>query len=122
SGTWIQELWTTGAGISSAAKVKSLGSMFSPIGEISYAISVDTKLFFVAKLSPDGYQLWISDGTGSGTIPLCTHSNIYAFAEFNNELYFSVQSHTDSTRNGIWKSDGTTGGTVLLKNMQTRYK
>jgi len=120
SSNWVQQLWTTNVSLSSAAMVKSFGILFSPIGDIKLHQGVNGKYYFVTA-NPNDDQLWVSDGTAGGTIPLFSCSKIYAFFDFNNQLFFSAFSSTNVNVNGIYKTDGTVGGTVLLKNLQTRY-
>ena len=75
-------------------------------------------LFFTA-LTPDGRELWRTDGTDVGTILL---KDIYAgsisssptnlVALDNGQLLCSARS--PSHANGLWKSDGTPGATVQI--------
>ncbi len=75
-------------------------------------------LFFTAitnPLNPSTYSFYKSNGTEAGTTII---KNLRAFSqtagkfnfiEYNNEIYFTVSN------NQLWKSDGTTSGTVFLK-------
>ncbi len=121
AGTNIQQLWKLDANTSNASKVKTFGSLFMPYGEVGIATEVNNKLYFKIYISPGDDQLWVSDGTEAGTQPLMIASKIYAFFNFNNELYFSAHNYTNAAKNGVYKSNGTVAGTVLLKNIQSRY-
>lgn len=81
------------------------------------------KLYFRLKSGNNGLELWVSDGTPSGTLPLrdmypgSGDGNPYGFTVLNGKLYFAA----DSTGIGseLWVSDGTANGTYLLKNINT---
>jgi ELWxxDGT repeat protein len=71
------------------------------------------KLYFYNSTTTSPDQLWISDGTASGTysvsnIPVGYLSDLI---DVNGELYFTPQSQS-----GLWKTDGTTAGTQLVTN------
>ncbi len=121
SGVYIQELWTLGTTLTSAAKVRSFGEVNSPYGAVTLTKDVNGLLHFVISHSSLGEQLWVSDGTAAGTLLLFTCSKIYAFFDFNNSLYFSAFSYTNAAINGMYTTNGTLAGTTLLKNIQTRY-
>ena len=90
-------------------------------------VEFDDKLYFSDRTEENGTELWVSDGTTGGTNLVkdinpgvsdngfAYGSYIYNFIEFNNKLYFSA----DDGENGdeLWKSDGTTGGTNLVKDI-----
>jgi ELWxxDGT repeat protein len=76
---------------------------------------VDGTLFFVMR-----DQLWASDGTPAGTVPLATISPLASasgspLAGANGQLFFAGSD----ARSGVelWKSDGTPAGTMLLANL-----
>ena len=74
-------------------------------------------IIFVADDGTTGDELWITDGTESGTqlikdIRPNGSSNPTAFISFNDKLYFFAY---DGTSNGFWETDGTTEGTKLIK-------
>jgi ELWxxDGT repeat protein len=74
------------------------------------------KLFFASSDTLYGNGLYISDGTSNGTNLLKDVGNgnkifIDGFTEFKNELYFTVQQQSSSTKKEIWVTDGTNAGT-----------
>ncbi|HUT10052.1 MAG TPA: ELWxxDGT repeat protein, partial [Thermoguttaceae bacterium] len=85
---------------------------------------VDGTLFFSATDGSAGRELWKSDGTAAGTVLIkdinpgtdtsgaANNSYPYYMDSVNGTLYFSAYS-TNSGRE-LWRSDGTTGGTVLV--------
>ena len=93
-------------------------------GDIKQGSSINGLLFFAAKHSDLGVELWKSDGTESGTVmvkDLMLGTNYSSrpdnFVEFNNVLYFAANA-LDNTKN-LWKSDGTEQGTVMVKSFES---
>lgn len=92
------------------------------------------KLFFTADDGNNGYELWVSDGTTAGTTMVKDISEgMYGsyptsgygkpFPELNGHIFFGVRSNgpdnvpfneDDTTQ--LWKSDGTSAGSVLVKD------
>ncbi|MDF2436066.1 MAG: hypothetical protein K0Q95_442 [Bacteroidota bacterium] len=88
--------------------------------------NVGSNMFFLARVnSSNGYihQLWKSDGTVNGTVKVKdsifvsnTGSLVKLIGDLNGELLYVKRSTTSSTSNfQLWKSDGTAGGTVMIK-------
>ena len=85
--------------------------------------AIGDTLFFAADDSVHGKELWKSDGTEAGTVllkdltdsPSGYHvSDPILFTAVGNTLYFAA---TDPVQGSLlWKSDGTEGGTVPIKN------
>lgn len=67
-------------------------------------------------LTPDGYRLWSSDGTESGTVQLPNPTLVPilpdAFVAHNGFLYFKASSM--GVGQELWRSDGTASGTAPL--------
>ena len=95
-------------------------------------IEFDDKLYFTADNAENGHELWVSDGTSTGTQLLLDinsdisnygyypyDSNASNFIEFDDKLYFTA----DDGENGheLWVSDGTPTGTQLLLNINPEY-
>jgi ELWxxDGT repeat protein len=78
---------------------------------LGYLNKVNNKLLFYANGS-----LWLSDGTTNGTsiTELPSYLNINSNIEVNNELYFISRLKDVSNRYGLYKTNGTKDGTVLL--------
>jgi len=80
--------------------------------------------FFVASNGTNGYELWKTDGTSGGTFMVkdirpgssdCFTSNYIDGAIMGNYLYFFANNGVNG--NELWRSDGTNGGTTLVKDI-----
>lgn len=83
-------------------------------------VLLEGKLLFTASDSVYGGELWISDGTSSGTDLL---KDIYPGESSSSLVWLSgvgsqyfLLATTDQGRE-LWKTDGTTEGTVLVKDI-----
>ena len=87
--------------------------------------NVNETVFFVGFDNTNGLELWKTDGTIAGTtlvkdIELGAGESSIAFAssgpiKVGNQLFFIAV--TSIYGQELWKSDGTTGGTVLVKDI-----
>ena len=77
--------------------------------------------YFHANTSANGFELWKTDGTAVGTTlvkdinPGAASAFHYRFADFtvfNGALYFQANDGVNGYE--LWKSDGTSAGTVML--------
>ena len=107
-----EELWITDgtkAGTRLLADINSGSLSSSPHDRIVY----HNKMIFSADDGVDGRELWITDGTPAGTMffkdlaPGPDGSEPGSFVLLNDVIYFSAAG-------GLWKSDGTPGGTVQV--------
>jgi len=83
---------------------------------------VNGTAFFVADDGTNGFELWKSDGTASGTILVLDintggSSSPYSLANVNGTLFFTADDGVHG--NELWKSDGTASGTMLVKDIIT---
>jgi ELWxxDGT repeat protein len=76
----------------------------------------------------NGQELWKSDGTAAGTVLVkdintgttaASNSNPTNFTFFNNQVFFTASNGTDVNGSEIWKTDGTTAGTLIVKDIRT---
>ena len=88
--------------------------------------SVNGSLFFTANDGANGRELWKSDGTEGGTVmvkdifPGGGHSYPAELTNINGTLFFRASdgwTPSGGARNGLWKSDGTDDGTVMVKDL-----
>ncbi len=105
---------------SSSSETPVLVKDFSQIGYFSDPTNVNGTLFFEV----DGTQLWKTNGTTSGTVEVFDFnpakvSSLPTFltnlTNVNGTLYFDGYDYTHGVE--LWKSDGTTAGTVLVKDI-----
>ncbi|QHT70456.1 T9SS type A sorting domain-containing protein [Rhodocytophaga rosea] len=94
-----------------------------------FSMAVGNNLFFTTdEYSPLGAELWKSDGTEAGTTLVKdiypgiesgpnrpNHSSPLYLTNFNNALYFTANDGVHGRE--LWKSDGTTAGTILEKDI-----
>lgn len=82
-------------------------------------------LFFAADNGSDGVELWKSNGTSAGTVLVrdiypgsffgINSSNPHQLTNVNGTLFFAA---TSASGTELWKSDGTSAGTVLVKDIR----
>lgn len=92
----------------------------------SLKILGDKLYFYASDNGWDNFELWVSDGTSSGTKMLKDiypgnensgiHVNFaYDLCEFNNKLYFIANDGVHGYE--LWATDGTEAGTVMIKDV-----
>ena len=90
------------------------GNSFTPVGQVIY---------FQAYDGVNGYELWMSDGTASGTGMVkdinsgSSSSSPQGLTAVGNTLYFQAYDATNGEE--LWKSDGTASGTVMVKDINS---
>ena len=88
-------------------------------------LAVGNQLFFSASDGFSGEELWVSDGTPAGTRmvrdlnPGANGSGLTMFTAVGGVLLFvAAVSAPSATGRELWRSDGTPGGTVLVKDIR----
>ena len=123
-GTHGSELWAYDGTSTYLVKDINPGSEGS---DLQNMYLLNGKFIFTAEDDVHGIELWTSDGTElgtemvidlgpgaiNGTSHCCSSEEFGYFAVFNNELYFS--GSTTSSNRALYKTDGTAGGTQLVK-------
>jgi ELWxxDGT repeat protein len=118
------ELWRSDGTAAGTILVKEFwpGSSNEPL-PVEFT-NVNGTLFFQANDGVTGGELWRSDGTAAGTIlvkdiqPGTESSSPENLTAVNGTLFFwSGRFGTDVTNRGLWKSDGTADGTILVKDI-----
>ena len=86
--------------------------------------NVNGTLFFIADNGSNGSELWKSDGTNAGTAMVkdiypgsfgSINSAVVNLTNLNGTLYFSADNGINGSE--LWKSNGTTSGTVMVKDI-----
>ena len=116
-------LWRASAKLGRVELVRSL--------EWSYEVSASGllatggRLFFLALAAPRGRQVWTSDGTAAGTIPV-THfaaqwaiSDCRLLAGFGGKAWFVADDRANGEE--LWSTDGTVAGTHRATNLPDRH-
>jgi ELWxxDGT repeat protein len=123
------ELWKSDGSAAGTQLVKDANP--GPEGSIRNGGSPDMTdvgglAYFVANDGTTGYNLWRSDGTADGTFQLRDFHAEYQvstpdpgeFVNLDGTLYFVAAASFDNAFDGgIWKTDGTVGGTVLVADL-----
>lgn len=122
------ELWSTDMTAANTVLLKDVNT--GSVSSVPLNLTVvNTTLFFSALTAANGAELWKTDGTTGGTslvkdinsgagssITMTPGAKAY-FTAMGPNLYF--QATDGSTGYELWKSDGTSGGTVLVKDIQS---
>ena len=140
-GTHGRELWRTDGSASGTALVRDIvtnGGSY-PGSEPHHLAPVDGHLLFAAEIREQ--PLWTSDGTAEGTVPLRStsdqgsdallmHYPDYLTAMRGLLIFAAGMDEWDADENlsrpgrpwpgrELWRSDGTSAGTVLVKDINT---
>jgi len=92
----------------------------------SYNVFNNEIYFFATGSVSEGMELWKTDGTDAGTVLVkdinptgnCHLSGAFLFIfAHDNQFYFVAEDGTSGRE--LWKSDGTTAGTVLVKDINS---
>jgi len=124
SGMTGRELWKTNGTVAGTVLVKDIRSGSSDASPNNLTAVGDT-LYFSARDDTNGEELWKSDGTAAGTVmvkdirPGLSGASPRSLTAVGSTLYFSVDDGSIGQGNSreLWKSDGTTAGTVLVKSI-----
>lgn len=117
------EIWLTSGDSANTFQLYDINSGSSS-SNCSDFLKLNSNYIFIANDSLHGRELWSTDGTSSGTFLLKDinpgvldglNSLILNSSILNNELIFYAQE--PSTGLEIWKTDGTSFGTQLLKDL-----
>ena len=118
------QLWKTDGTTAGTVRVNDVSTEYFTIAP-AYLTNVNGTLFFAAgDAASNGAQLWTSDGTAAGTVmvkdvnpavsAIATSGAPCLFAT-SMGLYFAAR--TPDAGLELWKSDGTEGGTAIVKDI-----
>jgi ELWxxDGT repeat protein len=121
------ELWKSNGTVAGTVLVKDInpgaGSSFP-----GHMAVINNSLYFSATDGTGGSQLWKSNGTAAGTVKVQTISPVSSnpslgdsfngganFAVLGGMMLFNAEDGIHG--NELWRTDGSTGGTVLLRDL-----
>lgn len=115
----------TTAGTKLLKNITILNNNNSFYGFTHWTISGD-KMFFIAKDTINGNELWVTDGTENGTrlvkniSPRDTSTSIVKIHSLSNgKVYFYLSPHNQPLKVQLWVSDGTDAGTYSFFEAST---
>jgi len=91
------------------------------------------KAYFAARDITNGYEPWVTDGTPAGTFllkdiyPGTEYSSPHQFIDYEGSMYFIARRgsfwyyYGVDTSCYLWKTDGTTSGTIPVKRAYNSY-
>lgn len=118
------ELWRSDGTINGTHIVKDInpGTNGAFREDISANLTnINGVLYFSANDGVNGYELWKSDGTASGTVLIkniansSSNSSPSSFILLNSEIIFVCDDNVNGKE--LWKTNGTEVGTILLKDI-----
>ncbi|WP_310557364.1 ELWxxDGT repeat protein [Flavobacterium sp.] len=127
------ELWKSDGTSAGTIIVGGQPGLQSSIGSYPFLTDVNGTLFFVGEDTTNGRELWKSDGTASGTMMVkdifpgnngftANNSTPWSLVNINGTLFFSASDsevNSNNQNSELWKSDGTSAGTVKVKEIRT---
>src|SRR4030095_15202963 len=127
------ELWKSDGNNAGTVRVKDINPGNDP-SYPSYFVIFNNELYFVADDGVNGRELWKTDGDAAGTVMVkdiqpgsssgftqncCGDFGLYSVWEKNGSFFFVACEYSgvggDNTE--LWKTDGTTAGTVRVKDI-----
>ncbi|MFN8278553.1 MAG: ELWxxDGT repeat protein [Chitinophagales bacterium] len=119
------EIWVSDGTSAGTSLLKDIitGTDGSYAGYYSGFTEFGGKLFFTGNSAGNGFELWQTDGTTSGTTqvidiwpgPGNSIAGAYGIVNYHGKMYFAA---TDSVHGiQLWSSDGTASGTSMFKNL-----
>jgi uncharacterized delta-60 repeat protein len=115
------ELWTSDGTASGTSLVKALGSM-GP----ATLLDAGGTLYFAGRDGTNSASLWKSDGTAAGTVRVAgpaegmPFANIANLSEADGTIVFTATDPAVVTgAYSLWTSDGTTGGSIKVRDTFT---
>lgn len=116
-----EALWKSNGTAQGTSKVKSMTFDTSSAGPFKFA-KVGNTLFINAFDDHHGYELWKSDGSAAGTgmvkdlVPGTAFGFPRTMTQLNTDIFF-VAFSPEQGKLDLWKSNGTTDGTLLVQTI-----
>ncbi|HWM23087.1 MAG TPA: ELWxxDGT repeat protein [Ilumatobacteraceae bacterium] len=119
-----EELWRsdgTDAGTTPVKNIGPAGASGLSTGTFDPLVVFAGQLYFAADDGATGRELWRSDGTDAGTVPVkdinpAGASSPREFAEMGGILYFSA---ADASGAELWRTDGSAAGTIPVADVNS---
>ncbi|HWN41931.1 MAG TPA: ELWxxDGT repeat protein [Thermoanaerobaculia bacterium] len=109
-----EQVWATDGTAAGTRKLTDFQGQAFDDRQPPEMVKVESRVFF-ATLG----RLWATDGTAAGTYPILLPgveaAGPASLVEFQGHLYFIGQTQQAPFGRGLWRSDGTGPGTVLVK-------
>lgn len=119
------EPWISDGTVAGTKLLKDVNPGFSGSAPERF-ISLGSTVFFLAETANEGVELWKTDGTEAGTVLVkdirpgtggaFPGPSFRSLVVLGNKLLFSAGDATAGTE--LWVTDGTTNGTILLKDIR----
>lgn len=99
-------------------------SLTPPLASLKTLTVVNNIFYFAASTNSTGLELWRSDGSAAGTYMLSDifpgptgglATNPFILGSYNNQIFFIANNGVAGQE--LWKTDGTTAGTYLVKDI-----
>lgn len=110
------ELWRTDGTGANTSMFLQINPDFK--SEPKNFLAYNGKLYFAAKRNGLAHELFVTDGTTTGTVPVLANMDGYytsSLTEVSGKIFFSGNS--DLNGQELWSSDGTAGNTELYYNL-----
>lgn len=128
-GTTGREIWVTDGTAAGTAQLKDINPGAGGANATAWT-AVNGRAVFSANDGAAGQELWVSNGTGAGTTLLTNAAAGLAGSDPEILGYLLVGGVADTTKllvslddithgRELWVTDGTPGGTVLFKDLDT---
>lgn len=122
------ELWKSDGTTAGTVLVKDIASSTASSNPANLFV-FNNALYFVANDGATGYELWKTDGTESGTALVIDLNTGTANAlgstaanrrfEIMGSYFYFMAEGSSTTGYELWRSNGTAGGTTLVKDIYT---
>lgn len=104
------------------AAFEAMNSLVQPVVDVARPnyMTIGNQLFFAGTTSPQGTELWVTDGTPAGTQQLANINSLGGSSPSNFHnlggtlLFFANDGPNDIE---LWRSDGTQAGTQLVRDI-----